>query len=231
MPDEQKAAEEQVKEEIVSEEQKPETPAVTEGAEAQPDPNLVDDSGVLWKNRAKEYERKYHSTLEKFTNYQRVPEPESPKDDEELPATRGAFKQVLSELSREESIAAQTLDEVIDELSIINPEVNNLKSKIAAQLKSVDVKQRRDPNLIKAVAYAVYGEAAISRKAEAPKPVKKIVAVQKSDVLSPNPQGGDIGETKLTSDEEDYAYAHRLREKGYDNDEIHDQFVRINKKK
>jgi len=230
MADEQK--EEQVKDEqIVNEEQKPETPPVTEEAEAPKDPNLVDDSGVLWKNRAKEYERKYHSTLEKFSNFQKAPEAESPKDDEEIPATRGAVKQVLSELSREESIADQSLNEVLDELSIINPEVGALKSKIAAQLKAVDVRQRKDPNLIKAVAYAVYGEAAISRKPEAPKPVKKMVAVAKSDVLAPNPQGGNMNESKLTSDEEDYAFAHRLKEKGFDNDEIHDLFSRANKKK
>lgn len=234
MQDDQKETAEQAAkaQNEVKEEQAPETPSVKEEAEAPKDPNLVDESGVLWKNRAKEYERKYHSTLEKFSNFQRAPEPEAPKDDEEIPATRSGVKQVLSELSREESVAEQVLDEVISELSIINPEVGTLKSKIASQLKTVDVRQRKDPNLIKAVAYAVYGEAAIARKPEAPKPVKKLVSnVVKSDVLTPNPQGGDMSESKLTAEEEDYAFSHRLKEKGFDNDEIHDLYVRANKKK
>lgn len=232
MADEQKV--EGQEQQAEGNEQTPETPAVTPEAEAQK-PSIpeagVDEDGVPWKNRAKEYERKYHQTLEKFANFQKVPV-ETPKDDnEEIPATRAGVKAVLNELTREEVVATQVLDEVIDDLSAVRPEIAELKSKVAEQLKTVDVGMRKDPKLIKAVTMAVYGEMLLERKPEAPKPAKKLVSVQKSDMLSPSPQGGNMSETKLNDEEESYAFQHRLKEKGFDNEEIHDLFVKATKKK
>ncbi|MFA5135749.1 MAG: hypothetical protein WC505_08275 [Patescibacteria group bacterium] len=215
----------------------PPTPGAENGAEQQQeeqiDPALCDPDGVPWSKRAKEYQRKYETTLERFASYQKA-EPQTVADpNEEIPATRGGVKQVLSELSREEAIAKHAMEDVVEGLSEDNPDIMALKPQIEEQLKSVDVSQRKNPGLIEAVAFAVYGRANFKKQPVKPASVqKKLVSSgkPKSDVLPPSPQGGSMSETKLSEDEERYAIQHRLKEKGFDSEEIHDLFVRAHKK-
>jgi len=233
-------------EEVKQEEQQPVGPEVREEVQSSPedvkpeveqpseeepvtDPNMVDDDGVPWKNRAKELERKYHNTLEKFANFQRA-ETQPPADDNEEVTTRGAVKQVVSELESQKAVAEQSLDEVIEQMSIENPSIIGLKSKIQQQMKTVDIRQRGNPNLIKAVAFGVYGETTFKKKPEIPKPAPKKL-VSSNDVLLPSPKGGNPSEISLTEDEKEYNYHHRLSERGWDNEMIHDQYVKMNRKK
>jgi len=213
------------------------TPGAENGAEEtqeeQKDPALYDPDGVLWSKRAKEYERKYQTTLERFASYEKAPAQLAADPNEEIPATRGGVKQVLSELQRDEVAASRVVDDVIERLSEDNPEIINLKPQIEQQLRSVDVEQRKNPGLIEAVAFAVYGRASFKKQPAKTVPAPKRLVSSgkpKSDVLPPAPQGGAMSEAKLSEDEERYAFQHRLKEKGFDNEEIHDLFVKAHKK-
>jgi hypothetical protein len=191
------------------------------------DPNVVDDDGVPWKKKAKEFERKYRQTLEKIaTTTQEPPQ----NEDEEIPATRAGVKQVLSELSREEQVAEQVLNETVEELLIENPGFAAYKDELSAMMKTVDMNARKNPDAVKAVAMGLWGKKNWKPAPTQPKPVKKLVSTKQQDVLTPSPKGGAPTEVALTDAEQEYAEHHRFIGV-FDNEEIKEMYQKAHSKK
>lgn len=193
----------------------------------------VDKSGVPWKNRFKEMERKYYDSLERRMNETdgtpRQPA-SSENEDEELPPTRSSVRRVIHEETLADRRSEQLIDSVLDGLAVRNPDILNYRDEIVKEVRAVDPTQRV-AGLIEAVSYAVYGKKNFARKVEQPKPVKKIVASASKDVLPPASRGGGVKTVTLTSDEQAYNWQHRLTDRGFTNEEVHDMFVRSSKKK
>jgi hypothetical protein len=196
---------------------------VKEEASEKLDPNLYDEFGVPWKNRAKEAERKRLDVLERVAF-------EKPKKDEPLFDENGDEKkedidQVLERRSSLERVAYDKAEEVIEGLARVNPGILKFKDAIHKELRSVKLEQRGDENLIRMAAMMKYGENVFRVKPDAPK--KKIVPTKTgSDVLNPSQKGGTASEITLSPDEEAYAEQHRLRGKGFNNEDIRDLFKR-----
>lgn len=196
-----------------------------------PDPIVFDDDGISWKKKAKEYERKYRSTLEKIaTSTASIPKETPPDENEEIPATRASVKQVLTEVQREEQIAEQVLDDTVDELLIENPSFAAYRDELRSMMKTVDISARRNPDAVKAVAMGLWGKKNWKPSPSVSKPVKKLVSNKQQDVLSPSPKGGVSSEVALTDDEQEYAEHHRFIGV-FENEEIKEMYKKAHGKK
>lgn len=181
-------------------------------------PETHDEYGVPWKNRAREYERKYFSSLEKRAE---APKEIDPIEEETDP--RRIAEHVVDERTRHERQAEQQFNEIFSEMSAVRPELAGLKAEVEKELSQVPA-NRRDERLIRAVTLMKYGEMSFKKKAE--QPVQKKIVRQGSDVIVPGAKAGQGIELTLTDAEREYADHHRFIEKGFSNEEIKDLYKR-----
>lgn len=247
--EEQPQAEGQEGQESAGEEQETSSPDVKEGAKSSDgkeklDPNIYDEDGVPYKNRAKEYERKYYASKEYERKYydsleKRAKDVEQPKQEqnvEELTEEEQQIEKVVAKRQYVEMQAQNIFDETIGEMAVnINPEYAELKSEIEKQIKQIpNLRDRANTKVIQSVAFMVFGQKH-SKKTSSPEvaPKKKLVGSARgngSEVLSPSPKGGSSSEITLTDDEQEYAEHHRFIGM-FGNDEIRDMYKRVNKTK
>lgn len=148
MPDEEEQTlnEPQDTSEPVDEGVAEETPQHTAPEEAL-DPNLYDEDGVPWKNRAKEYERKYSESMHKAQAYEqamRVQQPQ-PKEQE----TIDPYDEILNATDQKQAI--KKLEERI--VSQFKKEMFENEKRTSSQRAFAKHKDLYDPNseLYKAV--------------------------------------------------------------------------------
>lgn len=217
------------------EQEKEQTEGQQQEENAAPDPNLIDpDDGKTWKSKAKEHERKYNALLEKVmaSAEQKTGQQQAGQDEnEEIPATRGGVKQVLSELQREERLADQVFEEAVDELIVENPGFAPFKEELRGMVKTLnDMNARKNPDTVKLIAKGLWGTKNWKPAPAAPKPVKKFVSSKQSDVLPPSQKSGAGSEPELTEAEQEYAEHHRFFGT-FNNEEIKDMYRKANGKK
>ena len=197
----------------------------------------VDDKGVSWKDRAKEYEARlrkaeqrqtqaqpvYHAPVD-LDKYYEEEEQKTGVDRTVLRSIDERAKRRAQETLLEIDEASNLVDTTLDNLSETYPSVDRYKSAIRNKLSKFSVEARKNPVLIEEVAFSVIGRESINQ----PQRTKKPVTVVKSALLQSKPSGGS-GIVNLSPDEEKFAKDNELREKEFTDKEIRELYKRKNK--
>lgn len=189
----------------------------------------VDENGVPWKNRAKEFERKYGELQEQIDTLkeQQAAAQQRPQQEEEAPWKTEARKLAQEEM-RAEKVANTTMDRLLDKMEIEEALVKDYRSEIEAELSGYSRALRTNETAIRKICKEIIGNHTSELLAKARKAKEQTPEPIGTGLSSAGAPGGE--EIELSAEEISFDDKHQLSDKGFTKSEIREMYKKRNKK-